>query len=354
MGLTQDQERETVKTRDDEINDEINDEGNAEGNAESDVESKDALWLGIDGGGTHTRAALLDTEGRLRGEGRAEAANFHRVGINTAVANIVHAVDAACASAGVGRERIAGAVCGLAGVGHAKHRRRMHDALGKALGIANLKMETDARVALAGATDLAPGVVIIAGTGSIACGMNTRGEFARAGGWGPAMGDEGSGYYIGRRALEAVVSAWDHRSPATSMTEPVCRHFGVNVPPELPAAIYDAPQRVMREIAQLAKIAVNEARNGDQAARVILTDAAFELTRAVTAVIERLKMQNETFRIAYVGGVFEAGELMIAPIRQAIGLVAPHAFIAPPLLPPEIGAAHLARTGYAHSAQLVG
>jgi N-acetylglucosamine kinase-like BadF-type ATPase len=327
-----------------------------QGNHQKETAEKDrrVLWLGVDGGGTNTRAALVDAEGVVRGEGRAEAANFHRVGLSTAVANIVQAVDEACAEAGIGRAEIVGACCGLAGVGNAKHRRQMHDALGEALGIGDLKVETDARVALAGATDLGPGVVIIAGTGSIAYGVNERGEFARAGGWGPAMGDEGSGYYIGRRALEAVVSAWDHRSPATSMTEPVCRHFGVGSPPELPAAIYEAPQRVMREIAQLAKIVVREARSGDEAARAILTDAGIELARAVIAVVERLKMQAETFRIAYVGGVFEAGELIIKPMREAIGLVASHAFVAPPLLPPVLGAAQLARVGHSRQAQLVG
>lgn len=330
------------------------DEKNIQSNAASDLQDDGRwLWLGVDGGGTNTRAVLIDRAGEVRGEGRAEAANFHRVGLQTAANNIARAVERATSDAGVEPGAIVAGCLGLAGVGNIKHRRQMHAALKHALQIPHVMIETDARVAWAGATDMAPGVVIIAGTGSIAYGVNSYGDSARAGGWGPTMGDEGSGHYIGRRALEAVVSAWDHRAPPTSMTESVCRHFGVESPPELPAVIYEAPPRVMREIAQLSRIVVTAAAEGDAVARAILTDAAVELARAAVAVIERLKMQGETFRIAYVGGVFEAGELIVTPLREAIGLVAPHAFIAPPLYPPVIGAAKLALTHYIQKAQVI-
>ncbi|MEP7269912.1 MAG: BadF/BadG/BcrA/BcrD ATPase family protein [Acidobacteriota bacterium] len=311
------------------------------------------LWLGIDGGGTNTRAVLVDRTGVVRGEGRSEAANFLRVGLSAAVTNIKRAVDEACTNAGIEPQQIAAACIGLAGVGNPKHRRQMHEALETALRLRQMTIEIDARVALAGATDLEPGVVIIAGTGSIAYGVNRRREYARAGGWGPAMGDEGSGYYIGRRALEAVVSAYDHRSQPTSMTEMICCHFGVSSPPELPPVIYDSPTKVMREVASLARIVVEAAREGDSAAQSILTEAAMELARAVVAVIERLGLQEQTFRVAYVGGVFEAGDLVITPLSEAIRIVAPRAFIGPPLNPPVIGAARLALTSYMEKEQLV-
>jgi N-acetylglucosamine kinase-like BadF-type ATPase len=215
-------------------------------------------------------------------------------------------------------------------------------ALKEALPIPEISLETDARVALAGATGNLPGIVIIAGTGSIACGINARGRFARAGGWGPTMGDEGSGSYIGRRALEAVVMAYDYRGEPTSMMEPVLRHFGVLSPPELPPVIYDSPAEVLGKIAQLSKIVVNAAQEGDKVAVEILKDAAVELARAATAVIEQLRMEKESFIVAYVGGVFEAGELILAPLRDEIQKVAPNAEIAPPIDPPVIGAVKMA------------
>ena len=300
-------------------------------------------WLGIDGGGTNCRAAIVDRQGSVVGEGKTDAANFLRVGLDNAVRHIEQAVREACDRAGIRPEQIKAACIGLAGVSHPEHHRRMLEAIKGVLPIPEIALETDARVALAGATGNEPGVVIIAGTGSIACGINARGRFARAGGWGPTMGDEGSGSYIGRRALEAVVMAYDYRGDPTSMMDPVLRHFGVSSPPELPPVIYDSPAEVMGKIAQLSRIVVEAAQNQDKVARQILGDAAVELAKAAVAVIEQLRMETETFRIAYVGGVFEAGELILAPLREEIVKVAPMAVVAPPLEPPVIGATRMAK-----------
>jgi N-acetylglucosamine kinase-like BadF-type ATPase len=300
------------------------------------------FWVGVDGGGTNCRAALADATGEVLGTGQAAAANLIRVGLDAAVAHIQQAVHEACTQAGINLIQISGACFGLAGVGNPQHHTMMAAALRVAFPQMHLLLETDARIALAGATDLQPGVVVIAGTGSIACGINARGQFARAGGWGPAMGDEGSGYYIGRRALAAVVMAYDERGAATSLTGPICQHFNVVTPPELPPVIYNEPIKVMHEIAQLSKLVVTHAQTGDAVALGILTDAACELARAVNAVIKKLGMQAETFRVAYVGGVFGAGELVLGPLRQAVLKCAPNAEIAPPLMPPVQGAVKLA------------
>ena len=299
-------------------------------------------WLGIDGGGTNCRAAVTDDEGVVLGQGRADAANFIRVGLDAAIRQVKQAVHEACAEAGIEPARITAACVGLAGTSHPDHHRQMLAALKEALPISDITLETDARVALAGATGNQPGVVIIAGTGSIACGIDARGRFARAGGWGPAMGDEGSGSYIGRRALEAVVMAYDYRGEPTSMMEPILRHFGVSTPPELSPVIYDAPDKAMREIAELSRIVVRTAREGDNVAKEILQDAAIELARAAAAVIEQLRMENDSFQVAYVGGVFEAGEPILKPMREEILKVAPNARVEPPADPPVIGAVKMA------------
>ncbi len=314
----------------------------AEPPKQSHSQNQSKYWLGVDGGGTNCRAAVVDDAGSIKGEGRAEAANFLRVGLEAAINHVKQAVDLACKQAKIEPAQVAAACIGLAGVSHPDHHRRMLAALKDAIPIREITLETDARVALAGATGNQLGVVIIAGTGSIACGINARGRFARAGGWGPTMGDEGSGSYIGRRALEAVVMSYDYRGEPTSMMEPVLRHFGVSSPPELPPVIYDSPAEVIGKIALLSKIVVEAARESDKVAAEILKDAAAELARAAIAVIEQLRMENETFRVAYVGGVFEAGELILAPLREEIQKVAPKAEIAHPIDPPMIGAAKMA------------
>src|SRR5262245_16334519 len=275
--------------------------------ADEQVESH--FWLGIDGGGTNCRAAIVDEQGKIRGEGRAEAANFLRTGLDAAIRNIKNEANEACEQVPISPSQITAACIGLAGVSHPSHHQRMLAALKDELPFSEIMLETDARVALAGATGNQPGIVIIAGTGSIACGINARGRFARAGGWGPAIGDEGSGSYIGRRALEAIVMAYDYRGEPTMMMEPVLRYFGVSSPPELPPVIYDSPAEVQSRIAQLSKIVVKSAQDGDKVARAIVKDAAVELAKAAIAVIEQLKMEKDSFTVAYVGGVFESGEL---------------------------------------------
>jgi len=307
----------------------------------ADEQAESHFWLGIDGGGTNCRAAIVDEQGKIRGEGRAEAANFLRTGLDVAIRNIKNAINEACEQVPISPSQITAACIGLAGVSHPSHHQRMLAALKDELPFSEIMLETDARIALAGATGNQPGVVIIAGTGSIACGINARGRFARSGGWGPVMGDEGSGSYIGRRTLEAVVMAYDYRGHPTTMMEPVLRHFGVSTPPELPPVIYDSPDEVMGRIAQLSKIAVKAAEAGDQVALEILKDASEELARAAIAVIEQLRMEHDKFPVAYVGGVFEAHELILAPLRKEISNVAPLAEITPPIDPPVIGAVRM-------------
>jgi N-acetylglucosamine kinase-like BadF-type ATPase len=319
----------------------ISEEVFSESQIKSGREDQIKYFLGVDGGGTNCRAVVVDELCTVRGEGRAEAANFHRVGLETAIRHIVSAVGSACNRAGIEPEQITAACIGLAGVSHPNHHRRMLSALKEALPITDVILETDARVALAGATGNQPGIVIIAGTGSIACGINARGRFARAGGWGPTIGDEGSGSYIGRRALEAIVMAYDYRGEPTMMMEPVLRYFGVSSPPELPPVIYDSPTDVQSRIAQLSKIVVKSAQEGDKVARAIIRDAAVELAKAAIAVIEQLKMEKDSFTVAYVGGVFESGELILSTLREEIQKIATNAEIAPPLDPPVIGAVKL-------------
>lgn len=307
-------------------------------------------WLGIDGGGTYCRTVIVNDSGVICGEGRSEAANLLRVGLEATIRHLKSAVEEACGQARIEPQQITAACIGLAGVSHPDHYRSMLAALKEALPIDDMTLETDARVALAGATGNQPGVVVIAGTGSIACGINSQGRFARAGGWGPVMGDEGSGSYIGRRALEAVVMAFDRRGERTTMIEPVLRHFGVSSPPELPPVIYDSSSKekgeVMGMIAQLSGIVVKAAQEGDKVATEILLDAATELARAAVAVIEQLSMEGSEFRVAYVGGVFEAGELILGPLREEVQKVAPKAVIAAPIDPPVIGAVKMVIAAY--------
>jgi N-acetylglucosamine kinase-like BadF-type ATPase len=218
----------------------------------------------------------------------------------------------------------------------------MKDALDDALHLSGLELVTDARAALEGALDGNAGVVVIAGTGSIAIGVNQDGQTARSGGFGPTLSDEGSGYYIAQAALKAVVSSFDGRSPATILVDRICNRLGVAGPSDLPGVIYNSDSEPV-DIAPLAEVVDEAAQEGDDIARQILTAAGGELGRLVASVIEKLKLNSASFRVACVGSVFRSGEFVLEPLRQAVLRVAPGAEIGPPLYPPAIGAVKLAQ-----------
>jgi len=305
------------------------------------------LVLGVDGGGTKTRAVIADGGQIVLGEGLAGPSNPLRVGIGNAAAAIREAVDKACAAASIQRAEIVAAEIGLAGVRRMDIRERMRETL-VGLGVNSLEVVTDADIALFGATGGEPGVVVIAGTGSICCGVNRNRRRECAGGWGPIAGDEGSGLWIARRALQKIAQASDGRGHSTTLTAAACEYFNIRAPQELSTAIY-APGITNERIAGFARHVIEAAHNEDKAAREIITEAGRELGAAAIAVIRGLRMERERFQVAYVGGVFNAGELLLEPLREEVTGVAPHAYLAPPLLAPANAAARMA---HAHLHQL--
>jgi N-acetylglucosamine kinase-like BadF-type ATPase len=304
--------------------------------------SGDKYYLGIDGGGTKTHAVITDSECRIAGEGFSGAANPLRIGLEEAILHVEQAVADACAHAGIEIGEIESACAAIAGINHPIHYHTMKDALDDALQVAGLELVTDARAALEGALDGKAGVVVIAGTGSIAIGVNADGRQARAGGFGPTLSDEGSGYYIAQRALKAVVSSFDGRSPKTILAERICDRLGVADPSDLPGVIYNSDSEPV-DIAPLAELVDEAAREGDEVARQILIAAGRELGRLAASVIDKLGLHSIAFRVACVGSVFRSGEVVLEPLREAVSRVAPHAEIGPPLHPPAIGAVKLAQ-----------
>ncbi|MBI3650321.1 MAG: hypothetical protein HY231_04670 [Acidobacteria bacterium] len=303
--------------------------------------AQEIYFLGIDGGGTKTQAIITDAHLNILGEGHSGAANPHRVGFKEAVANIKAATCEALQQAGLQFEDIAAAVAGIAGISHPIHYHTMEEALDRTLGLDKLELVTDARAALTGALDGKPGVIVIAGTGSIALGLNDAGNEARSGGWGPTFSDEGSGYDIARQALKAVAASFDGRSPETLLTRLICRELKIDKPSDLPSVIYQ-DDAGPAHIASLAKVVADAAAQGDDVAQEILERAGQELGQLVVAVIERLALQHQQFRVACIGSVFKAGDFVLASFRRTVLAVAPHAEIGEPLFPPTIGAVKLA------------
>jgi N-acetylglucosamine kinase-like BadF-type ATPase len=299
------------------------------------------LVVGVDGGGTATRAVLMDDSYQVLGEGSSGPSNPLRVGVAAAATAVREAIDRACAAAQVRRRDIVAAEIGLAGARRAELRARMKEAL-RNLELGEVTVVSDADIALFGATDGEPGLVVIAGTGSVCCGINARGKRFCSGGWGPVAGDEGGGSWIARRALSAVTRAVDGRGPETTLTRSACEYFHVTTPDDLSTALY-APQMSNERIAGFGKCVIEAAKEKDRVGRAIMQEAGRELGAAAVAVICNLKLEREHFQVAYVGGVFAGGELVLDALREQVHRVASKAYLAPPRFVPAVAAARMAR-----------
>jgi N-acetylglucosamine kinase-like BadF-type ATPase len=294
--------------------------------------------LGIDAGGSKTVCYAADTHGTIVGEGRSTGANLHAHG-ELEVEKVLHGV----IEEAVGdRAILPVAVCvGIAGVDREDDDRTVR-AMMRRLGFRTRTLVVnDALIALVAAVGDNPGVVVIAGTGSIAYGVNTDGFAARAGGWGYVLGDEGSGFWIGREALMAVVREADGRGPRTGLTPLVLGHFGISGVSGLVREIYE-PGRHRQAVAALGLVVDRARAEGDVVAAEILRHASEELTRAASSVIERLQMRGDSFQIALSGSIFRLIPYLVEDVTQRLAEVAPRACVERLAVEPAVGAVHLA------------
>ncbi len=299
------------------------------------------LYLGADGGGTKTHIVLINEDKNLVGEGFAGASNPLRVGLETAVSNIIQAINLTCDKAQISRGDIVSVVLGLAGVRREDWQRRVRERFVGLMSIRRTNVVTDAEIALYGTTLGKAGIVLIAGTGSICYGKNEAGKIAIAGGWGPIAGDEGGGIGIARRALQAIAKATDGRGKPTILSEAGMEYFRSATPEDLLVAIY-SPQIDTARIAGFARYVVEAAQDGDEIAVEILKEAGLELGLSAVAVIKKLELSKRKVPIGQVGSIFKAGHLLTDSLIETVHTFAPKAFLANPKLSPATAAAQMA------------
>jgi N-acetylglucosamine kinase-like BadF-type ATPase len=294
--------------------------------------------LGIDAGGTKTVGYLADADLRIVGEGRGGGANLQSQG-ELEVEKVLHAViEQALGDRGI----TPAAVClGIAGVDREEDDRTVRDVMRRLGFRRRLVIVNDALVALVAGAGYAAGVVLVAGTGSIAYGVNQDGFAARSGGWGFVLGDEGSGYWIGRHALAAVVRQADGRGPRTELTRLIFEHFQIDRVESLVHEVYDRGLR-RQTVATLGPIVDAARAGGDLVAGEILNRAADELSRAAGSVIERLQMRGQAFRLVLAGGMFRLIPWLADTVGRRLAEVAPRASAARLEVEPAIGAVRLA------------
>ena len=294
--------------------------------------------LGIDAGGTKTVCLLADESGRVLAESHGAGANLQASG-ELAVEKVLHQVMEDTLAQ---RDVRPDAIClGIAGVDRPNDAQAVQGIMRRIGFKARVTVVNDALVALVAGAGEQAGVVIVAGTGSIAYGVDASKRACRAGGWGYLLGDEGGGYWIGRAALSAVVRAFDGRGPATRLTELVLAEMHLATPSDLIHAIYDRGlQRPL--LAGLAAVVQEAMLAGDAVAADILARAAEELVAAAASVVTRLGMRGDVFPTILAGGIFRAIPALSADVCQRMAEVAPRSEVRSLDVEPARGAVTLA------------
>jgi glucosamine kinase len=301
-----------------------------------------AIFLGIDGGGSKT-SCLIGDETSILGSGSAAGSNLVRVGETQAREALATAIRQACAVAQVVPSQIQRVCVGLAGAARPEIRDRVLQIVSELIP-GDVEVVGDIVIVLQAAFSDGPGVIVIAGTGSIAYGRNSEGDTARAGGWGFAISDEGSGHWIGRSFVAAAIRACDEGEDQNPRAlESLMKSWRLETREMLiPAANATPPP----DFAALFPMVLSLADSGDPIAREVLLQAGTELAKLAGTVIRRLFPQSHSVPVAMSGGVFGSSALVRQVFYNNLRSAHPEAAINPSVIEPVRGALELARKGH--------
>jgi N-acetylglucosamine kinase-like BadF-type ATPase len=298
------------------------------------------LALGIDGGGTKTHALVVSDAGDLRGFATNGPSNWEGVGLRGARDAIADAIARALAQAGGTLAELSASAFGLAGLDWESDTPRLRSVIDQ-LGLpCPYTLVNDSFVALRAGTDGACGVVLIAGTGSVAAGRNAAGRTFRTLGEGPMLGDVGAASDVSDAAVRAVANAYTGRGPATLLTEELCTLAGCRSPAEF---LEQYSRGIEPAARNAAPAVVRASEEGDEVARGIVRWAGTALGESAVLVARQLDLLEERFDVVLSGGLFRAGSLLLTEaLEAALRPQAPGARLLPLQTPPVVGAALLA------------
>jgi len=302
-----------------------------------------SYFLGIDGGGTKTICAVGD-DTRVLARATAGPSNIVRVGETQTRESLRRAVLQACAAAGISPEQVKRTCVGGAGAARPELAEVARSILAEILPTP-VDVFGDMHIALEAAFDTGPGVVVNAGTGSFAYGRNQHGQTRRAGGWGFAIGDEGSAHWIGRQAVNAVLRESDRREDAsqfaeTALVQGLYKEWGVRSILDLARAANSVPPP------DFAALFPGVTGSQDEIGREVLREAGRELAQVAAVVIQRLFAKEETVvPVATTGGVFRYAEIVRQIFYNELRKADPRVQVNPAVVDPVEGALRIARRG---------
>jgi N-acetylglucosamine kinase-like BadF-type ATPase len=296
-------------------------------------------YLGIDGGGTKTTCAVGDAS-KLLATATAGPSNIVRVGPAQTRDSLHGAIRQACAAAGITPEQVVRTCVGGSGAGRPESARIVREILEEVI-VTPIDVVGDMQIALEAAFENGPGVVVIAGTGSIAYGRDRAGRTLRAGGWGYAIGDEGSAHWIARSAIAALLrqSDQDEKADESALAHGLFRTWKVNSLLDLARAANSVPPP---DFAALFPAVVS---SQDDIAREVLTAGGAELAKLAAILVHRLFPEEETdpVPIGVTGGVFRHSELVRETFYNELRRLDPRTRVNLQVLDPVEGALRMAR-----------
>jgi N-acetylglucosamine kinase-like BadF-type ATPase len=302
-----------------------------------------SIFLGIDGGGSKT-SCLIGDEHSVLGGGIAAGSNLVRLGEVRVREALAGAIQQACAEAKIKPAQIDRTCIGVAGAtgpGVSEIVRRII----AEIVAGEIEVVGDMVIALEAAFSSAPGVIVIAGTGSIAYGRNSQGEMARAGGWGFAVSDEGSGHWIGRAAVSAALRDRDSdedKGEGQQLLQSVMKSWHLETHEELVRTANAMPPP---DFAALFPAVLTRAESGDALALGVLTQAGHELAGLTSIVIRRIFRESKTVPVAMSGGVFGNSALVREVFYNSLQSEHAQVSISESVVEPVRGALELARRG---------
>lgn len=295
--------------------------------------------IGIDGGGTKTNALIVRQDGTVIAECSCGPTQIQTFGVKLVAVSLFELIRECCKKIDCKPENLQSIVLGIAGAGRASDRTELTDTLHaisvkKKFLLKNITVETDARVALESAFASGPGIVLIAGTGSIALYRTEDGKILRAGGWGRIIGDEGSGYCLAKDALNLVMRQFDGRGDKTELTKKAFAHFEVFSHDELITKVYH--EKI--DIASFSPKVFEATAEHDRIAHSILVRNAAELTELVRRLIMQA-LPKKKLPVALMGGLLESENPYSKMVKEKIISSLPNVVVQKPKFPAAFGAA---------------
>ena len=275
------------------------------------------FFLAVDGGGTKTDVVCVDQDGTVIGTGSSGPISLTVTSVGAASFNLIEAIRVAIENHAE-ITSFKAVVIGLAGVDTSDERDAAEDVFRRAL--AHYQFEkfillNDSEIALANGSKNKNALILVSGTGSICYGRNSKGEVARTSGMDYLLADQGSGYSIGRKVLQAAVKSYDGRGPKSYLEEYVAKFFMIPSVALLKNEVYN-PDLTKSEVARLSPLCTQAVAVGDEVAQKILDEEVQEMVLSASTVLKKLHTGDEPFDVVFAGSILELQEVVSKVMEQ--------------------------------------